>query len=99
MSLPKEETSFLQEHLIAIMVIVGSIVTVGACATLYYMQEPQLNEYRNGILKGVEAKDPSCVWLKGVVSVAGNGLWSLDPLENQIYKLAQSKLDNGECHK
>lgn len=99
MSLPKEETSFLHEHILTIMIIVGVIGTIGLCATTYWMQEPQLNDYRNGILQGVEKPNPSCSWLQLVVSVDDNGLWSLDPLENQIHQLAQDKLDKGECSK
>ena len=91
------ETSFLREHIIAFGVIIGIVVTIMACATLYYSQVDQLNEYRNGILKGVQESNPKCDWLKLVVSVDGNGLWSLDPLESKIHQLAQSKLDKGDC--
>lgn len=99
MSLPKEETSFLHEHLIGIAVIVGIIITVMACATLYYTQVPQLDEYRNGILNGVHDPKAKCDWLNLVVKVDGNGLWSLDPLENKIHQLAQDRLDRGDCIK
>ena len=59
----------------------------------------QLNEYRNGILQGVHDPKAKCDWLNLVVSVDGNGLWSLDPLENKIHQLAQDRLDRGDCLK
>lgn len=96
---PKEETSFLAEHLVAIMIFVAIPIIILGCATIYWLQEPQLNEYRNGILNGVHDQKAKCDWLNLVVKVDGNGLWSLDPLENKIHQLAQDRLDRGDCLK
>lgn len=92
--------SYLRRHL-GWFITISIIITIITLVTIFAYLPINKSDHDLIIDMKKHAEDPneSCANLQLIVSVVGNGIFSLDPKEKDLHDYAQLKLDNGDCIK
>ena len=93
------QESYFSKHMFAICIPIAVIVLGIIFIPMFNEQINRIHGYANDMQRLAEQKDVECWKLQLDIAVAGNGIWSLDPVEKHLHEYAQSKLDKGECVK
>jgi hypothetical protein len=94
-----QSDSYFIKHANLIIILAIIVVPVILVSYLLLPMIKSDHEFVSDMKKHAEDPKESCDNLKLIVSVVGNGIWGIDPVEKDLHDLAQSKLDKGECIK
>lgn len=96
---PEPKESFIHRHVVLVVSLTIVFILLFFTVPIFLQQISDIHGYANDMLRIAQQPDVPCWKLQLTVSVAGNGLWVLDPIERNLHEYAQSKIDKGECTK